>query len=70
MKKSIIIFGVVIFLGLVAGGINYFFEKLSPSEQNSPEIQTAHSPCLGDDEVATYEVKKKKRNLGDAEADG
>ncbi len=33
------------------------------------ETQNTRSPCLRNDEIATYEVKKRKRNMGDTEAD-
>lgn len=55
MKKSVTIIGIVILFGLIAGGIYYSLGRLLPSEQNPPETQTTHPPCLGDNEVTTFQ---------------
>jgi len=60
MRKFFIIIVALSFLVLVSGGVYfYFFRKPSQLTQNSPETKIAHSPCLGDDEVANYKINKK-----------
>ncbi len=52
MKKIIVIFGVIVLLGLVAGGIYCYLLKNKPEESD-------HSPCLADDEFADYPIDEK-----------
>lgn len=67
MKKFIIIFGAVILLGLIAGGIYYFFGKSLQSEQNLLESQNTHKPCLGDDEIASFNIIGKRTTATSAD---
>ncbi len=68
MKKKSIIIIVVVLAVLTAASIYYFLKKPIKIFQNPPENQIAHSSCLEDNEIATYEIKGKKRSLGDVEA--
>lgn len=63
MKRIITIIGAVVLFSLIAGGVYYFIEELSPSGQNPPETQTTHQPCLKDNEVASYEINKRENEV-------
>lgn len=59
-KKAIFIVIITItFLVLVFLGIYYFWKKPSPMPQNLLENQITHLRCLGDDEIANYEINKR-----------
>lgn len=60
MKKFIIIIGVVILLGLATWVIYYFLKTLP--EQNPPETQIIHPPCLGDDEIVDFPINEYYSN--------
>ena len=64
MKKKFVII-IIILLSLTAFSIYYFLEKPIQIFQKLPQNQAIHPPCLGDDEIVTYEVKKKKTPLAD-----
>ena len=57
-KKIFIIAAAVIFLALASVGI-YFYLFKKP-DQNLPENQVTHPPCLEDDEIAVYTIDRRK----------
>lgn len=59
-KKVVIAASIVAFLILASAGIYfYLFKNQKPVQQNQSEIKVTHAPCLGDDEIANYELNKK-----------
>jgi len=63
-KKVFVI--VIIVISISISVCFYLSQKFT---QDIIEQQVSHSPCLGEDEVAEYEIIEKNRGLGDTEAD-
>lgn len=67
-RKIFIIVPAIVFLILASVGIYfYLFKKQKPVQQNPPENQITHSPCLRDDEIATYELKGNRTSATSAD---
>lgn len=71
MKKYIILSALTVCLVvLVAGVYGYLHVKNQATttiNNEINEVKISHEPCLSDDEAAEYEIKEKKRSLGDTE---
>ncbi len=67
IKKKIFIVIIVVFLILASVGISFYLSnKQKFTQQNQPEIQTQtiHPPCLTDNEVADFKIKRGEGRKG------